>query len=109
MRKLTAGIFSVLLGMVAANAADVVPGTSVPAVVSTTYLDQVLESKQDVLKSGDLITISSDNKIDVVTGAVSENGTNLVTAADIYAALNAAVAASVLTWEFFGSKNKDRR
>lgn len=92
MRKLTAGIISVLLGLVAAHAADNVPSAPAPAVVSTTYLDQVLESKQDVLKSGDLITISSDNKIDVVTGAVSENGTNLVTAADIYAALNAAVA-----------------
>lgn len=62
------------------------------AIPAINELHSEMAGKQDVLKSGDLITISSDNEIDVVTGAVSENGTNLVTAADIYAALNAAVA-----------------
>lgn len=62
------------------------------AIPAINELHSEMAGKQDVLKSGDLIKISSDNEIDVVTGAVSENGTNLVTAADIYAALNAAVA-----------------
>ena len=90
MKKLTAGLFTVWLGLVSVGMANA-------SVVSTTYLDEVLDiemaRKQDVLDTTDsLVTISEDNKINVVTGAVSEQGTNLVTAADIYAALNQAVA-----------------
>ena len=88
MKKLTAGIFTVLLGLVSADVARA-------AVVSTEYLDEkldlVLADKQGNLTAQGPLKIE-ENVISVDTGAVSENGTNLVTAASIYAALNAAVA-----------------
>ncbi len=88
MRKLTAGIFSVLLGLVSAGVADA-------AVVSTEYLNDVLKTEladvQTKMTATGPVKIEN-NIVSVETGAVSEQGTNLVTAADIYAAVNAAVA-----------------
>lgn len=88
MRKLTAGIFSVLLGLVSAGVADA-------AVVSTEYLNDVLETEladvQTKMTATGPVKIEN-NVVSVETGAVSEQGTNLVTAAGIYAAVNAAVA-----------------
>ncbi|MDO4423198.1 MAG: hypothetical protein Q4C08_00160 [Pseudomonadota bacterium] len=88
MRKLTAGIFSVLLGLVSAGVADA-------AVVSTEYLSDVLETEladmQTKMTATGPVKIEN-NVVSVETGAVSEQGTNLVTAAGIYAAVNAAVA-----------------
>ena len=88
MRKLTAGIFSVLLGLVSAGVADA-------AVVSTEYLNDVLKTEladvQTKMTATGPVKIEN-NVVSVETGAVSEQGTNLVTAADIYAAVNAAVA-----------------
>ena len=88
MRKLTAGIFSVLLGLVSVGVADA-------AVVSTEYLNDVLKAEladvQTKMTAIGPVKIEN-NVVSVETGAVSEQGTNLVTAADIYAAVNAAVA-----------------
>ena len=88
MRKLTAGIFSVLLGLVSAGVADA-------AVVSTEYLNDVLKTEladvQTKMTATGPVKIEN-NVVSVETGAVSEQGTNLVTAAGIYAAVNAAVA-----------------
>ncbi len=88
MKKLTAGIFSVLLGLVSAGVANA-------AVVSTEYLEEVLETEladmQTTMTATGPVKIEN-NVVSVETGAVSENGTNLVTAADIYAAVNNAVA-----------------
>lgn len=88
MKKLTAGIFSVLLGLVSVGSANA-------AVVSTEYLEDVLETQlanmQTTMTATGPVKIEN-NVISVDTGAVSETGTNLVTAKDIYAAVNAAVA-----------------
>ncbi|MBO5740084.1 MAG: hypothetical protein J6R52_03390 [Alphaproteobacteria bacterium] len=88
MKKLTAGIFSVLLGLVSVGSANA-------AVVSTEYLEDVLETQlanmQTTMTATGPVKIEN-NVISVDMGAVSEIGTNLVTAKDIYAAVNAAVA-----------------
>ncbi len=88
MRKLTAGIFSVLLGLVSVGGANA-------AVVSTEYLSEVLQTEladmQTTMTANGPVKIEN-NVVSVETGAVSEQGTNLVTAKDIYAAVNAAVA-----------------
>ena len=88
MKKLTAGIFSVLLGLVSVGSANA-------AVVSTEYLEDVLETQlanmQTTMTATGPVKIEN-NVVSVDIGAVSERGTNLVTAKDIYAAVNAAVA-----------------
>lgn len=94
MKKSTAGIFSVLLGLMAFGSADA-------AVVSTEYLNEKLglelEKKQDVLDTtGSLVTISEDNKIDVTIGAIGEGATNLVTGGVVHTALEAEKSAREL-------------
>ncbi len=88
MKKLTAGIFSVLLGLVSVGSANA-------AVVSTEYLEDVLETQlanmQTTMTATGPVKIEN-NVVSVDIGAVSEQGANLVTAKDIYAAVNAAVA-----------------
>lgn len=88
MKKLTAGIFSVLLGLVSVGSANA-------AVVSTEYLEDVLETQlanmQTTMTATGPVKIEN-NVVSVDIGAVSERGANLVTAKDIYAAVNAAVA-----------------
>lgn len=83
MRKLTAGIFFVLWGLVSVGGANA-------AVVSTEYLDEVLDGVQTKMTANGPVKIV-DNVISVDTGAVSETGTNLVTAADINTAINSVV------------------
>ena len=67
MRKLTAGIFSVILGLCAVGSADA-------AVVSTGYLEQQMGLKQDVLKTtvAGNITINENDEIGAVTGGIGE-------------------------------------
>ena len=64
MKRLTAGIFAVLMGLVSVNVADA-------AVTSEAYVKQELEKKQPVLTqenaAGTNVTISSDHKINVQT------------------------------------------
>ncbi len=98
MRKLTAGIFSVLLGLVSVGGANA-------AVVSTEYLSEVLQTEladmQTTMTANGPVKIEN-NVVSVETGDVSEQGTNLVTAAGIYAALNAAVADQQLKSDIVG-------
>lgn len=94
MKKSTAGIFSVLLGLVAFGSADA-------AVVSTEYLNEKLglelAEKQDLLDTtGSLVTISEENKIDVTTGAIGDGATNLVTGGVVHTALEAEKSAREL-------------
>ena len=64
MKRLTAGIFAVLMGLVSVNVADA-------AVTSEAYVKQELAKKQPVLTqenaAGTNVTISSDHKINVET------------------------------------------
>lgn len=61
MKKLTAGIFTVLLGVVAANSADA-------ALTSKAYVTAELAKKQDTLNAG------SGIKIDTTTNTISTDG-----------------------------------
>lgn len=71
MKKLTAGIFTVMLGIVAANSADA-------AVASRGYVDQEVGKKQDTLVTGEQGNIAGSNGIDVtiVDGKITIDGTN---------------------------------
>lgn len=72
MKKLTAGIFTVMLGIVAANSADA-------AVASRGYVDQEVGKKQDTLKvEGVDANLAGSNGIDVtiVDGKITIDGTN---------------------------------
>lgn len=72
MKKLTAGIFTVMLGIVAANSADA-------AVASRGYVDQEVGKKQDTLKvEGADANLAGSNGIDVtiVDGKITIDGTN---------------------------------
>lgn len=71
MKKLTAGIFTVMLGIVAANSADA-------AVASRGYVDQEVGKKQDTLVTGENGNIAGSNGIDVtiVDGKITIDGTN---------------------------------
>lgn len=71
MNKLTAGIFTVMLGIVAANSADA-------AVASRGYVDQEVGKKQDTLVTGENGNIAGSNGIDVtvVDGKITIDGTN---------------------------------
>ena len=63
MKRLTAGIFAVLMGLVSVNGADA-------AVTSEAWVRQELGKKQDLLdndNAGKNVTISSDHKINVET------------------------------------------
>ncbi len=63
MKRLTAGIFAVLMGLVSVNGADA-------AVTSEAWVRQELAKKQDLLdndNAGTNVTISSDHKINVQT------------------------------------------
>lgn len=63
MKRLTAGIFAVLMGLVSVNGADA-------AVTSEAWVKQELAKKQDLLdndNAGTNVTISSDHKINVQT------------------------------------------
>ena len=63
MKRLTAGIFAVLMGLVSVNGADA-------AVTSEAWVNQELAKKQDLLdneNAGTNVTISSDHKINVET------------------------------------------
>lgn len=100
MRKLTAGIFSVILGLCAVGSADA-------AVVSTGYLEQELAYKQDVLKTTDAgnITINENDEIGAVTGGIGEDLTNLVTGGTVHDALELkADAADVTGVTFSGTE-----
>lgn len=70
MKKLTAGIFTVMLGIVAANSADA-------AVASRGYVDQEVGKKQDTLVTGEQGNIAGSNGIDVtiVDGKITIDGT----------------------------------
>ena len=71
MKKLTAGIFTVMLGIVAANSADA-------AVASRGYVDQEVGKKQDTLKvEGADANLAGSNGIDVkiVDGKITIDGT----------------------------------
>lgn len=70
MNKLTAGIFTVMLGIVAANSADA-------AVASRGYVDQEVGKKQDTLVTGENGNIAGSNGIDVtvVDGKITIDGT----------------------------------
>lgn len=71
MKKLTAGIFTVMLGIVAANSADA-------AVASRGYVDQEVGKKQDTLKvDGWDANLAGSNGIDVkiVDGKITIDGT----------------------------------
>lgn len=71
MKKLTAGIFTVMLGIVAANSADA-------AVASRGYVDQEVGKKQDTLKvEGVDANLAGSNGIDVkiVDGKITIDGT----------------------------------
>ena len=90
MRRLTAGIFTMLLGLVSVSAMGA-------SVVSTQYLDEKLDielaKKQGVLDTSDsLVTISDDNKINVTTGAITDGAINLVTGGTVYTALELAAS-----------------
>lgn len=70
MKKLTAGIFTVMLGIVAANSADA-------AVASRGYVDQEVGKKQDTLKvEGVDANLAGSNGIDVkiVDGKITIDG-----------------------------------
>lgn len=69
MKKLTAGIFTVMLGIVAANSADA-------AVASRGYVDQEVGKKQDTLVTGENGNIAGSNGIDVtiVDGKITIDG-----------------------------------
>lgn len=70
MKKLTAGIFTVMLGIVAANSADA-------AVASRGYVDQEVGKKQDTLKvEGADANLAGSNGIDVkiVDGKITIDG-----------------------------------
>lgn len=72
MKKLTAGIFTVMLGIVAANSADA-------AVASRGYVDQEVGKKQDTLKvDGVDANLAGSHGIDVkiVDGKITIDGTN---------------------------------
>lgn len=71
MKKLTAGIFTVMLGIVAANSADA-------AVASRGYVDQEVGKKQDTLVTGENGNIAGSNGIDVtiVDGKITIDGTS---------------------------------
>lgn len=72
MKKLTAGIFTVMLGIVAANSADA-------AVASRGYVDQEVGKKQDTLKvDGADANLAGSNGIDVkiVDGKITIDGTS---------------------------------
>ncbi len=71
MKKLTAGIFTVMLGIVAANSADA-------AVASRGYVDQEVGKKQDTLVTGENGNIAGSNGIDVtvVDGKITIDGKN---------------------------------
>lgn len=71
MKKLTAGIFTVMLGIVAANSADA-------AVASRGYVDQEVGKKQDTLVTGENGNIAGSNGIDVtiVDGKITIDGTH---------------------------------
>ncbi len=64
MKRLTAGVFAVLMGLVSVNGADA-------AVTSEAWVKQELDKKQDLLSNeknaGTNVTISSDHKINVET------------------------------------------
>lgn len=103
MRKLTAGIFSVILGLCAVGSADA-------AVVSTGYLEQQMGLKQDVLKTtvAGNITINENDEIGAVTGGIGEGLTNLVTGGTVHDALEAkANAADVTGVTFNGTEYLD--
>ena len=103
MRKLTAGIFSVILGLCAVGSADA-------AVVSTGYLEQQMGLKQDVLKTtvAGNITINENDEIGAVTGGIGEGLTNLVTGGTVHDALEAkANAADVTGVTFSGTEYLD--
>ncbi len=70
MNKLTAGIFTVMLGIVAANSAAA-------AVASRGYVDQEVGKKQDTLVTGENGNIAGSNGIDVtvVDGKITIDGT----------------------------------
>lgn len=103
MRRLTAGIFSVILGLCTVASADA-------AVVSKAYLEQQMGLKQDALKTTTAgnITINENDEIGAVTGAIAEGLTNLVTGDTVHTALEAkANAADVTGVTFNGTEYLD--
>lgn len=103
MRRLTAGIFSVILGLCTVASADA-------AVVSKAYLEQQMGLKQDALKTTTAgnITINENDEIGAVTGGIGEGLTNLVTGDTVHTALEAkANAVDVTGVTFNGTEYLD--
>ncbi len=103
MRRLTAGIFSVILGLCTVASADA-------AVVSKAYLEQQMGLKQDALKTTTAgnITINENDEIGAVTGGIGEGLTNLVTGGTVHTALEGkANAVDVTGVTFSGTEYLD--
>ena len=73
MKKLTAGILATLIGLVSANSADA-------SVASTNYVDEGLETKQNVL--ADNVNVVTAGEGGFVTGVSAANGVVTVTYGD---------------------------